>query len=213
MARLTWDGETIALRAPPCSVRRGPRARRPGAFLQATAEGEAALLAAVREAIGPARRVIDLFAGRHLCPAAGRNAEVHAVEGDAALTPRWIGAARRHPGPEARHHRGRDLFRRPLLPDELRGFDAVVIDPPRAGAEAQTPKALPSKTGRAGDRGRVMQPRHLCPRCAQSWWTRGIGSTGCRSSINSAGPACRACSTAVLAPYRALRTIRQTGQS
>jgi 23S rRNA (uracil1939-C5)-methyltransferase len=138
IARLTWDGEVVALRVQPM-VTMGP-ARvplPPGAFLQATAEGEAALLAAVRAAVGDAARVIDLFAGcgTFALPLA-EAAEVHAVEGDAALTAALAAGARTTPGLKALRVEVRDLFRRPLLPEELRA-DAVVIDPPRAGAEAQ----------------------------------------------------------------------------
>ncbi|MGL5009323.1 MAG: class I SAM-dependent RNA methyltransferase, partial [Paracoccaceae bacterium] len=112
----------------------------PGAFLQATDDGERALLRAVGDALaGPMRKVADLFAGvgTFALPLAER-AEVHAVEGDAAMTAAlekgWRGAE----GLKRVSVETRDLFRRPLEPDELRGFDGVVIDPPRAGAEAQT---------------------------------------------------------------------------
>ena len=114
----------------------------PGAFLQATKEGERALLAAVEEATSGAARIVDLFAGcgTFALPLAKR-AEIHAVESEvdmlAALDQAW------RDGHQLRRISiaQRDLFQRPLEPDELRGFDAAVIDPPRAGAEAQT-KAL-----------------------------------------------------------------------
>ena len=95
------------------------------------------MLAAVRAAVGGAGRVIDLFAGcgTFALPLA-EGAEVLAVEGDAALTAALSAGARTTPGLKALRVETRDLFRRPLLPDELRA-DAVVIDPPRAGAEAQ----------------------------------------------------------------------------
>ena len=111
----------------------------PGAFLQATAEGEAALLAAVTGAIGPAaRRIADLFAGcgTFALPLAER-AEVLAVEGEAAMMQALDKAARQTDGLKRITTETRDLFRRPLEPDEFKGIDAVVIDPPRAGAEAQ----------------------------------------------------------------------------
>jgi 23S rRNA (uracil1939-C5)-methyltransferase len=139
LSRLTWDGETVFQSAPP-SLAMG-RARvtpPPGAFLQATPQGEAALVAAVRDAVGPAVRVADLFAGcgTFALPLA-EAAEVHAVEGEApmlaALDAGWRGAT----GLKRVTTETRDLFRRPLLPDDLAGFDALVIDPPRAGAEAQ----------------------------------------------------------------------------
>ncbi len=140
LARLTWNGEMVALRAQPMQ-RFGPAlvAPPPGAFLQATFEGEQALLQAVSLAIGPARRIIDLFAGcgTFTLPLAAR-AEVHAVEGDAAMTQALEKAARATTGLHRIKIETRDLFRRPLEPDEFKEIDAVVIDPPRAGAEAQT---------------------------------------------------------------------------
>ncbi|MCE6952257.1 class I SAM-dependent RNA methyltransferase [Cereibacter sphaeroides] len=140
LSRLTWQGETVALRVPPAQAFGPARVvPPPGAFLQATAEGEAALLAAVVDAIGEARMVTDLFAGvgTFALPLAQR-AEVHAVEGDAAMTAALDRGWRQAAGLKRVTVETRDLFRRPLEPDELRKCDAVVIDPPRAGAEAQT---------------------------------------------------------------------------
>jgi len=140
LSRLTWDTETVALRALP-TVTFGPARVTPpaGAFLQATDHGETALLAAVTEAIGPARRIADLFAGcgTFALPLSAQ-AEVLAVEGDAAMTAAMDKGWRATTGLKRLTIQTRDLFRRPLEPDELRGLDAVVIDPPRAGAEAQT---------------------------------------------------------------------------
>ncbi len=140
LARLSWNGDTIALRAPPAiAFGRARVVPPPGGFLQATAEGEAALLDAARAALGPARRVADLFAGSgaFALPLA-ETADILAVEGEpamvAALEAGWRGA----PGLHRLHARARDLFRRPLLAPELKGLDGVVIDPPRAGAAAQT---------------------------------------------------------------------------
>ncbi|MFL6859109.1 MAG: class I SAM-dependent RNA methyltransferase [Allosphingosinicella sp.] len=104
------------------------------AFLQATAEGEAALVAAVREAIGEARVVADLFAGLGTF-ALSLPGRILAVEGsrDAALALK--AAASRAQRPVFVDHR--DLFRRPLDRAELARFEAVVLDPPRAGAKEQ----------------------------------------------------------------------------
>lgn len=139
LARLAWDGEVVAQSAPP-SQRFGTArvVPPPGAFLQATREGEAALLAVVREGVAGALRVADLFAGcgTFALPLAAR-AEVHAVEADAsmlaALSTGWRGA----PGLRRVTTEARDLLRRPLAEDLAR-FDAVVLDPPRAGALAQS---------------------------------------------------------------------------
>ncbi|WP_333828898.1 class I SAM-dependent RNA methyltransferase [Pararhodobacter sp.] len=139
LARLTWDGETLYQTQPPhLTFGRARVSPPPGAFLQATADGEAALVTAMLEAVGNARTIADLFAGcgTFTLPLAER-AEVHAVEGEgtmlAALDAGWRGKS----GLKRVTTEARDLFRRPLLPDELARFDALVIDPPRAGAEAQ----------------------------------------------------------------------------
>lgn len=139
LARLAWDGEVIALAAPPAQVfGRAQVVPPPGAFLQATEDGEAALLATVRGAVGDAARVADLFAGcGTLALPLAEHTEVHAVEGDAAMLAALDAGWRRAPGLKRVSTEARDLFRRPLLGDELARFDAVVIDPPRAGAAAQ----------------------------------------------------------------------------
>ncbi len=144
VARLTWNGEVLALFAPPSLRIAGvPVAPPPGAFLQATAEGEAALVAAVTEALGGAAHgpgpVVDLFAGlgTFALPLAHQRA-VHAVEGDAALTGALATAVRSAPGLKQVTTETRDLFRNPVPPEDLNRFAAAVIDPPRAGAEVQT---------------------------------------------------------------------------
>lgn len=150
LARLSWGGETLARRRPPVIVFGRARVEPPpGGFLQATAEGEAALLAAARAALGPARRIADLFAGSgaFALPLA-ESAEVLAVEGDAAMVAALDAGRRGAPGLRAVAARARDLFRRPLLAAELAGFDGVAIDPPRAGAAAQAAEL--AKAGRSG---------------------------------------------------------------
>ena len=140
LARLTWEGEPVANRRP-AAQRFGTSAVVPpaGAFLQATAEGEAALVDAVREAVGDAKRIADLFAGSGTFSLPlSATGEVHAVEGEAAMLTALDAGWRQTPGLHRVTTEARDLFRRPLMPDELRRFDAVVIDPPRAGAEAQS---------------------------------------------------------------------------
>ncbi len=139
LSRLVWNDEPVVTINPPDQDFGGTKvAPPPGAFLQATKAGEAALLAAVDEITAGAGRIIDLFAGcgTFTLPLAKR-AEVHAVESEAtmleALDRGWrAGRNLRRVTTETR-----DLFRRPLEPDELASFNAAVIDPPRAGAEAQ----------------------------------------------------------------------------
>lgn len=147
LSRLTWEDEVVALRAAPMQrFGRALVAPPPGAFLQATAEGEAALLATVCEAVGKAARITDLFAGSGTfsLPLA-EQAEIHAVEGDAAMMAALDKGWRMAGGLHKVTVETRDLFRRPLEPDEFKGVEAVVIDPPRAGAEEQTATLARSK--------------------------------------------------------------------
>jgi 23S rRNA (uracil1939-C5)-methyltransferase len=146
LARLTRHGELIAQRATPTlRMGRAQVALPPGAFLQATAEGEATLARLVIAYAGDAGIVADLFAG--VGPFALRLAErarVSAVDSDAAA----IAALRQAAGarglkPIEAHVR--DLFRRPLVAAELARFDAVVFDPPRQGAQAQARALAESK--------------------------------------------------------------------
>ena len=148
LARLSLHGERL-MEAEPVSVSDGgihlyPA---PGGFLQATAAGQAALTELTRAALEPrTRRVADLFAGcGPLTLAMARNAAVHAVEADAAALAGLDRSVRAATGLRPITVERRDLFRRPLLPPELDAFDAVVFDPPRAGAEAQARQLAASR--------------------------------------------------------------------
>lgn len=139
LSRLGWEDEVVALRTAPMQrMGRALVAPPPGAFLQATAEGEAALLECVREAVGKAQKITDLFAGAGTFTLPlSEQADIHAVEGDAAMMAALDKGWRMAGGLHKVTCETRDLFRRPLEPDEFRHVGAVVIDPPRAGAEAQ----------------------------------------------------------------------------
>ena len=149
LARLSVEGtqgvETVALaRMPMLALGGVPVALPPAPFLQATREGEAALVAAVLEAVGGAKRVADLFCGLGTF-ALPLSAQARVVAADAAgpAVAALEAAARQYRRPVTTAHR--DLFRRPLAPAELADFDAVVFDPPRAGAEAQSRQLATSK--------------------------------------------------------------------
>ena len=150
IARLSWDGEIVAERRSPEIELSGLRVALPvGGFLQPTLEGEAALIRLVRESVGKARRVADLFAGCGTFTAALSGASaVHAVESEKKALAALERAVREQ-GPSLGLKpvtaETRDLARRPLLASELDRFDAVVIDPPRAGASAQTEEIAKSK--------------------------------------------------------------------
>jgi 23S rRNA (uracil1939-C5)-methyltransferase len=140
IARLTWgDDPVYAEAAPILPMGKARVTPPPGAFLQATAEGEAALLSAVAEALNGASRLADLFAGcgTFALPLAGK-APVHAIEGDATLLAALDHAVRHAQGLRPVTTEIRDLFRNPVDAADLARFDGIVIDPPRAGAEAQT---------------------------------------------------------------------------
>ena len=120
----------------------------PGAFLQATADGEAALVGAAREWLAGSATVADLFAGlgTFAFALAGPTTKVLAAEADQAAHLACKAAAARTGLPVHSDHR--DLFRNPLLPDELNRFAAVLLDPPRAGAREQVERIAESTVGR-----------------------------------------------------------------
>ncbi len=139
LARLNWNGEQIADRTRPVQPMGRASVLPPsGAFLQATPHGEAALVAAMHEAMAGAKRIADLFAGcgTFALPLA-EQAEVHAVEGETDMLQALDAGWRFATGLKTVTTETRDLFRRPLVPLDLKRYDAVVIDPPRAGAAAQ----------------------------------------------------------------------------
>lgn len=144
LARLMLDGEDgpITLWEPdPVTVSFGalPVSFPPRAFLQATMDGEAALIEEVRVGLGAAKMVADLFGGLGTFALTvaddvpGR--KVYVAEAARTHVLALQGGGNRLPGRIFPEHR--DLFRRPLVPKELNRFDAVVLDPPRAGAEDQ----------------------------------------------------------------------------
>jgi len=139
IARLAWGDEVIAEARQPYQQFGWAKVVPPaGAFLQATSEGEASLLKSVIDAVSGAKKTADLFAGcgTFSLPLAELG-EVSAYEGQQDMIEALDKGWRMASGLKTVTAKTRDLFRRPLLTDELDGFDAVVIDPPRAGAKAQ----------------------------------------------------------------------------
>jgi 23S rRNA (uracil1939-C5)-methyltransferase len=139
LARVTARGEILTeLEMPYIRFGKARVELSPETFLQPTREGEAILQRHVIEAMGKAKRIADLFAGcgTFSLPLAER-AAVHAVELERAALNALAKAARNASGLKPVTIEPRDLFRRPLAPAELNRFDAVVLDPPRMGAQAQ----------------------------------------------------------------------------
>jgi 23S rRNA (uracil1939-C5)-methyltransferase len=139
LARLTRHGELIAQQsAPTVTIGRARVALPPGGFLQATAAGEAALAKLVLTAAAKAKHVADLFCG--VGPFSLRLAErarVAAFDQDASAVASLRQAANAVSGLKPVEASARDLYRRPLVAQELTQFDALVFDPPRQGAQAQ----------------------------------------------------------------------------
>ena len=139
LARLSIHGQVLIERRPPELLAGAARLRPPpGGFLQATEAGERLLAALAVEAVAGARAVADLFcgAGAFALRLAARSA-VDAFDLDRPALESLRRAARETAGLRAVAATARNLFERPLTAAELDGFDAVVFDPPRAGAQAQ----------------------------------------------------------------------------
>lgn len=148
LARLSLHGDIVVERRAPAITTGGARlVPPPGGFLQATEAGEAMLAELVVSALDKrVKRVVDLFSGAGpFTLAMARTRDVHAVEGEAAAIASLDRAFRATRGLHRITSETRDLFRRPLLPIELETFDAVVFDPPRAGAQAQAKRIAESK--------------------------------------------------------------------
>ena len=146
-ARITIDGESVILAGEPTVTLSGAQVRLPpGAFLQASRESETVLVGLVKEGVGCAKRLADLFAGIGTFTfALAGSAEVDAFEQDEAAIAALAGAARTTPKLKPVRTFSRDLFRAPLSPRELARYDAVVLDPPRSGAKAQAEALAASK--------------------------------------------------------------------
>ena len=139
IARLTMGRETVFETAvPQVSLGGVAVALPPNPFLQSTREGEGALQERVLKIVGKAKTVCDLFAGlgTFALPLAAK-ARIHAVEQDAPALAALAAAVRGAKGLKPVTTERRDLFKLPLTPVELSPYEAVVLDPPRAGAEAQ----------------------------------------------------------------------------
>lgn len=143
LARIALNGEIVLMRhAPELMIGPSRVVPPPGGFLQPTVEGEEILASLVCAAAGKARHVADLFCG--IGPFALRlagAARVHAFDNDEEAISCLKTAIRQTQGIKPVTAEVRDLFREPLTAAELNAYDAVVVDPPRAGAESQV-KAL-----------------------------------------------------------------------
>jgi 23S rRNA (uracil1939-C5)-methyltransferase len=147
LARLTRHGELVLMRTPPIvSIDAAQVVLPPGSFLQATVAGEESLAALVAEHCKRAKCIADLFCG--VGPFALRLAaksRIAAFDSDAGAVAALQKAATSTSGLKPVKAEARDLFRRPLMPQEMRDYDAVVFDPPRQGAQAQVTQLAASK--------------------------------------------------------------------
>jgi 23S rRNA (uracil1939-C5)-methyltransferase len=146
LARITRHGELVAQAAQPLlKIGRAQVPLPPGAFLQATAEGETTLARLVVAHIGTAKRVADLFCGiGTFALRLAEQARVTAADSEADAVKALERAAANTSGLKPVEAQTRDLFRRPFMAAELKSVDAVVFDPPRQGAEAQAHELVKS---------------------------------------------------------------------
>ena len=147
LARLTRHGELVLQRSPPTIAMGTARVTLPpGSFLQATMAGEETLAALVSDHCKRGKHIADLFCG--VGPFALRLAaksKITAFDSDAGAVAALQKAATLTSGLKPVKAEARDLFRRPLMPQELRDYDTVVFDPPRQGAQAQATQLAASK--------------------------------------------------------------------
>ena len=147
LARLTRHGELVLMRTPPViTIGTAQVALPPGSFLQATVAGEETLAALVAGHCKRAKHIADLFCG--VGPFALRLAtksKVAAFDSDVGSIAALQAAVKMTPGLKPLKAEMRDLFRRPLVPQELRDYDTVVFDPPRQGAQAVATQLAASK--------------------------------------------------------------------
>jgi len=139
LARVSNHGEVVVeRRAPQIAFGRARVTPPPGGFLQATLAGERALADGAEGALKGARRVADLFCGAGaFALRLAQGHEVFAADSDSAAIAALKRGGAEASGLRALNTETRDLFQRPLRPEELDAFDGVLFDPPRAGAEAQ----------------------------------------------------------------------------
>lgn len=154
LARISWFDtsiknsryELLAERRKPFVKFEGNKVFFPeGSFLQATKQGQEALIRAMLDGIDGAKRIVDLFSGcGTFSIAAAKYANVHAVENNEEMLTALKLSANQMSGIKQVSTELRDLFLRPLLPHELNNYDVAVIDPPRAGAKHQMVEILNS---------------------------------------------------------------------
>ncbi|HUO53585.1 MAG TPA: class I SAM-dependent RNA methyltransferase [Rhodoblastus sp.] len=139
LARISNHGAPLVeRRAPDLPIGRARVAPPPGAFLQATSAGEEALARLVVDAVAGAKKTVDLFCGiGTFALRLAETSDVLAVESDAGALAACLRGGRATPGLRGLKGEARDLFSRPLRAEELAHVEALVFDPPRAGAEVQ----------------------------------------------------------------------------
>ncbi len=187
LACLSAGGEAIVERRPPIIDIDGLQvALPPGGFLQASVESEVIIGELVADAIpAKAKRVADFFSGvGTFALRLARKADILAVEGDAAAVASLDRAARGMAGRHRITAERRDLARRPYVEKELEKIDAVVFDPPRAGA-AEHASGLPAPRCRPSLPSPVIPPRW--PADLRPWSMAAIASSPSPRSTSSCG--------------------------
>ena len=150
LARVSIGGMPVIVRQAPVLHFAGKAVTPPpGVFLQAVPQAEEAMIDLVTAGIGKSKTVGDLFCGLGtLTLPIARKARVMAFDSDRAAIDALNEAQRKNQGLKPITAQVRDLFSDPLAPLEMKDLDAVVLDPPRAGAKAQCERLAKSKIKR-----------------------------------------------------------------